>query len=218
MLMGTHRAEHPRPRRLGQASSAVLSGNTMVRALDAAGQSSGDMTPQPASSAWAVLTSTCRKWALLESARSSSDRMPGAAWLRASATRSKTDGFGLGHFQCGLQAGLEGDPLAMSDCTASQPGLLHARPEVRVDEDRDHGAGDGQADGNGPQEVDPGTVGRGLRLIGRRVERDGDGGLQRGKRRVEVGGAAFSAAASCVVCAVCGSPARKAPRVICAAT
>ena len=48
MLMGTQSAEQCRPRRWGQASSAVLSGNTMVRDLDAAGQSSGDMTPQPA--------------------------------------------------------------------------------------------------------------------------------------------------------------------------
>ena len=91
MLMGTQSAEQFRPRRLGQASSAVLSGNTMDRALDAAGQSSGDMTPQPTSSDCAELTRTCRKWALLESASRSSDRMPGAAWLSASPTRSKTD-------------------------------------------------------------------------------------------------------------------------------
>ena len=53
MLMGTHSAEQWRPRRWGQASRAVLSGNTMFRDLDAAGQSSGDMTPQPTSSDWA---------------------------------------------------------------------------------------------------------------------------------------------------------------------
>src|SRR5580658_9753786 len=69
ILMGTHKAEQWRPRRLGQASSNVLSGNTMLRALDAAGQSSGDMTPQPTSSPCEELTNTCRKWALLESAR-----------------------------------------------------------------------------------------------------------------------------------------------------
>ena len=60
MLTGTHSAEHPRPRRFGQASSAVLEGNTMVWPLDAAGQSSGDITPQPVSSS-GVLTSTWRK-------------------------------------------------------------------------------------------------------------------------------------------------------------
>ena len=126
MLMGTHRAEHPRPRRCGQASSAVLSGNTMVRALDAAGHSSGDMTRQPASSAWAVLTSTCRKWALLESARSNSDRMPGAAWLRASATRSKTDGSAFDISSAVCRVASKAILCAMSNCAASSRNCLRS--------------------------------------------------------------------------------------------
>ena len=47
MLTGIQAAEQPRPRRFGQASSAVLVGNTMVCPWDAAGQSSGDTTPHP---------------------------------------------------------------------------------------------------------------------------------------------------------------------------
>src|ERR1700722_20538999 len=45
MLIGTHSAEQWRPRRLGQASRAVLSANTMFRDRDAAGQAAGDMPP-----------------------------------------------------------------------------------------------------------------------------------------------------------------------------
>ena len=185
MLIGTHNAEQPRPRRFGQASSAVLEGNTMVRALDAAGQSSGDITPHPASSACAVLTSTCRKWAVLESARSSSDRMPGAAW-RGLRHEVEDGRLGLRHLECGLQGRLELDPMRQIGLHGLVPGLLTLDPQCVPAEDRDHGDRAGEPDGDGPQEVDPGTVGCYLRLVGRRVQTVVDGRLQGAEVRVEV--------------------------------
>ena len=173
------------PEGRGQASRAVLSGNTMFRAPDAAGQSSGDMTPQPASSACAELTSTWRKCALLESARRSSERMSGAAWLSASATMSKT----------------ESPPSTSPVRSAGWPRRRFSgrrrieRPRARLlalhlegvpGDECDHGARDGHADGDGPQELVPGTVGGRVRLVRRCGQTRGDGGLQGGQRRIEV--------------------------------
>ena len=110
MLTGTHSAEHCSAAKVRTGIERRAGREHHVRVLDAAGQSCGDMTPHPTSSACAELTSTCRKWALLESARSSSDRISGAASLRASATRSKRDGSASRHLQRALQTGLERDP------------------------------------------------------------------------------------------------------------
>jgi hypothetical protein len=83
MLTGTQSAEQSRPHRFGHASISVLDGKTKVWPREAAGQSWGDTTPQPAQSESGRVDSTWRKWARLESARSNSERISGAAWLSA---------------------------------------------------------------------------------------------------------------------------------------
>ena len=119
MLIGTHRAEQRRPRRLGQASRAVLSANTMFRDRDAAGQSSGDMTPQPVVSACAEPDEHLTKVGF---ARIGQEQLGshGRSSLAQGLGHDVEDGrFRPGHLQRRLQAGLERDSLGR--CRTGSP-------------------------------------------------------------------------------------------------
>ena len=164
---------------------AVLSGNTMFRELDAAGQSSGEMTPHPTVSVCPELTSTWRKWALLESASRSSER--GVRGSLAQCLGHDVEGGGLRprHLQGVLQAGPEGDSPCDVGLNGITSGLLTLDPEGVPCDESDCGSCDGETDDDGPQEFVPGTTGRRMRLVGRYDEMSADGVLQGGERCVE---------------------------------
>ena len=113
--------------------------------------------------------------------------MPGAAWLSASATMSKTDGSALDISSAVCRLDSKAILWVMSDWTASRSACsCSTRSACRV-MNAIEGACDGHADDDGPQELVPGAAGGRVGLVGRCGEAVADGVLQGGERCIEAG-------------------------------
>ena len=159
MLMGTQSAEQPRPRRLGQASSAVLSGEHHGPRPRCGRAVVGGHDPAPD----------------VVGLRGADQHLPKVGLARIGQEQLGPHARGglaqrLGHhIEDGrLRSSTSpvrsaGSPRKRSSgrCRIARPHgsrLLAFHLQRVPGEDRDHGAGDGDADGDGPQEVDPGPV------------------------------------------------------------
>ena len=78
--------------------------------------------------------------------------MPGAAWLSASDTTSKTDGSALDISSVVCRLASKAILREMSVLLGLTARLFVFHLQRVAGEDRDHGAGDEDADGDGPQE------------------------------------------------------------------